>query len=291
MSSSADRDLGSGTESVHRLWSGDAPGSEGWTLEEEVIVLAGEERVRNVVVPTLTAFLPEDGNRSRPAVVVAPGGGFQMLSWHSEGVELAHWLVARGVAVFVLKYRLADTGRSRGEFDQAFQAMWSAVLSPPVEERRQSLLLGIDGGVIERAVADGRQAVRLVRQKASDFRVDPRRLAMVGFSAGAIVTVQAAVSGDREERPDLAVAIYGAALDHPVPKDAPPTMFAAAADDPFCAQVLAVHAAWRAAGRPAELHLYEQGGHGFGVVKRGLPVDTWPDRMWAWFASHGFCDE
>jgi acetyl esterase/lipase len=290
MSFPAGDDSGSGTGSEHRIWPGVAPGSEGWTQEEEIIVFAGEERVRNVVIPTLTAFLP-DGHRTRAAAVVAPGGGFQMLTSRSEGIELARWLAARGVAAFVLKYRLADTGRTREDFDEAFQTMWSALLSPPVDEGHHSLVPGIDGGAIERGVADGRQAVRLVRRCASDFQVDPRRVAMIGFSAGAILTVQAAVSRDHEERPDLAVAVYGGALEHPVPSDAPATMFIAAADDPLCFQVLAVHAAWRAAGRPAELHLYEQGGHGFGVATRGLPVDSWPDRMWAWLASHGFCDE
>ena len=169
--------------------------------------------------------------------------------------------------------------------------MWTGVLSPPTGERRYSLLPEIDGDAIARAVADGRRAIRLVRQRATEFWVDPARIVMVGFSAGALITVQAAVANDAEERPNLAVVVYGGALDHPVPNDAPPAMFVAAADDPLCGHVLAVHTAWRAAGRAAELHLYEQGGHGFGIVARGLPVDTWPDRMWTWLESHGVITE
>lgn len=269
------------------LWPGVAPGSDTWAQHEEVVELGGEERVRNVVVPTLTIFGPHGTPSTGAGVVVAPGGGFHMLSWHSEGVDLARWFAARGVTAFVLKYRLARTGPSREDFEQDLARMARRILAPPSEDR-PSLLPGIDGAVIELAVADGRRALQLVRGRSADFGVDPNKVAMVGFSAGAVLTVQAAVAKDPEERPDLAVVVYGGALSGPVPDDAPPALFIAAADDPLLGLLTGVHAAWQAAGRPTELHLYEQGGHGFGMQRRGLPVDSWPDRMWEWLESHRF---
>jgi acetyl esterase/lipase len=271
-----------------RLWPERAPGSEEPEQTEEVIDIAGEGRVRNVVVPTLTVVAPAPAGRTGAAVVIAPGGGFHMLSWTSEGLGLARWFADRGVTAFVLKYRLADTGRTREDFEQAFMAMWASLVAPQPAGGTPSLVPGIDGDVIERAVADGRRAVRLVRERADDLGVDPGGVAMVGFSAGAVVTVQAAVADASEERPDLAVLLYGGALDAPVPDNASPALFIGAGDDPLCPMLLGVHAAWREAGRPAELHLYEQGGHGFGVGVRGLPVDSWPDVMWTWLGAHSF---
>jgi len=270
-----------------RLWPEPAPGSEDSDQTEEVIDIAGEGRVRNVVVPTLTVVAPAPAGRTGAAVVIAPGGGFHMLSWTSEGLELARWFAERGVTAFVLKYRLADTGRTREDFERAFMAMWAALVAPS-RAGPPSLVPGIDDAVIERAVADGRRAVRLVRERAEDLGVEPGRVAMVGFSAGAVVTVQAAVSEVPGERPDLAVVVYGGALRLPVPDDAPPALFIGAADDQLSPMLLGVHAGWRDAGRPAELHLYERGGHGFGVAVRGLPVDSWPEVMWTWLRTHGF---
>jgi acetyl esterase/lipase len=272
----------------HFLWTERAPGAEDAEQTEEIIDVAGEGRVRNVVVPTLTLVAPAPADRTGAGVVIAPGGGFHMLSWTSEGLGLARWFADRGVTALVLKYRLADTGRTREEFERAFMTMWASLLSPPPAGAPPSLVPGIDGDVVERAVADGRRSVRLLRERAEDFGVDPGRIAMVGFSAGAVVTVQAAVSGAPEERPDLGVVIYGGALQLPVPDDAPPALFIGAGDDPLSPMLLGVHAAWRAAGRPAELHLYEQGGHGFGLAVRGLPVDSWPEVMWTWLRTHGF---
>jgi acetyl esterase/lipase len=165
--------------------------------------------------------------------------------------------------------------------------MAGRILAPPSEGRR-SLLPGIDGPVIELAVADGRRAMQLVRSRSADFGIDPDKVAMVGFSAGAVLTMQAAVAEDAEERPDLAVVVYGGAPSGPVPDDAPPALFIAAADDPLLGLLTGVPAARQAAGRPTELHLYERGGHGFGMQRRRLPVDSWPDRMWEWLESHRF---
>lgn len=270
-----------------RLWSGVAPGSEDWRQREEVLEFGGEDRVRNVVVPTLTAFAPP-GAASGRGVLVAPGGGFHMLSWHSEGVGLARWFASRGVTAFVLKYRLAETGPTREDFERALATMAGGILAPEDQDSGRSLVPGIDPQVVDRAVADGRRAVRVVRERAAEFGIDAGPLAMVGFSAGGVVTAQAAVSEDREERPDLAVVLYGGALSGPVPDTAPPALFIAAADDPLLSMLTGTHAAWLAARRPAELHLYERGGHGFGVNRRRLPVDGWPERMWEWLGSHGF---
>lgn len=263
------------TEEI-RLWPGTAPGSEGATRTEETFVTPdGGQKIRNVVVPTLTPVHPAAGTANGTCAIVAPGGGFFMLSWDHEGTQVADWLAARGVTCFVLKYRLADTGATLADFEAAVARSVAGAGGDPTK---------LEGAPA--AVADGAQAVRLVRERAGAWELRADRIGMVGFSAGAFVTAGVALAGEASSRLDYIAPIYGGAPVAPVPAGAPPMFVTVAADDALCYQGCAdLFAAWRAAGRPAELHVYAQGGHGFGINRQGLPVDTWIERLGDWMQS------
>lgn len=275
------------TEAI-RLWEGIAPGSESATWHESTSTFDGGDRVvRNVVVPTLTPFLPEPGTANGTAVIVAPGGGFAFLSWDPEGTTVAQWLARLGVAAFVLKYRLADTGETDDDFRNAMVAL-AARLAPGNKVRPVDPdILGPE--VTQLAAADGAQAVRVLRARAADFKIDPGAIGFLGFSAGAFVATAVALDGDAAVRPNFVGAIYGGAPLGPVTDTTPPLFSLVAADDALCFDTcLTTFQAWRAAGRPAELHVYDQGGHGFGTRKQGLPSDTWIDRFADWMRAHGY---
>ena len=259
-----------------RLYPGAAPGSDGAGRTEETFTTPeGQPRIRNVVTPTLTPVLPAPGTANGTAVIVAPGGGFFMLSWDHEGTDVAAWLAGRGVTCFVLKYRLADTGPSLATFqDAATRALAVAAQDP-------NLLPGA-----EAASADGALAVQLVRERAAEWGIRPDRIGLLGFSAGGFIATAVVLRAGAESRPDFIAPIYGGSATSPVPADAPPMFVMVAADDPLCYRTcMELFQAWRGAGRPAELHVYAQGGHGFGVTKRGLPVDSWLDRLADWMQS------
>ena len=140
------------------------------------------------------------------------------------------------------------------------------------------------------AIADGLQALRTVRQHADRWHLDPARLGILGFSAGGVVAAGAATQYDAASRPSFAAPIYGLWDGRPLPGDVPPLFLAAATDDPLVdvQHSLSLYTAWKAIGRPAELHLYAQGGHGFGMNRQGLPSDGWIDRFWEWLVAQGF---
>lgn len=233
--------------------------------------------VRNVSQPTLTVFLPDPATATGTGVIVCPGGAFHFLMVDKEGTEVARWLNARGVAAFVLKYRVLPTP----DDDAAF----SAIAANPTPHRPKM------DRVRPMTIADGLQAVRTLRQQASRWGIDPDRLGILGFSAGAYVAVGAAMKYmDTESRPSFAVSVYGEWWERWIPADAPPLFLTAAANDPLIdvSSNTSLYEAWYAAGRRAELHLYAQGGHGFALVPQGLPVDGWIDRFWEWLQAEGF---
>ena len=144
--------------------------------------------------------------------------------------------------------------------------------------------LRVSGGA---GIADGRQAVKWVRQQAKVWNLKLDRIGIMGFSAGAIVTNATALGDDALARPDFAAPIYGPVFGEiKVPRNAPPLFILCAADDPIAeASSARLYSAWRDAGRPAELHIFEKGGHGFGMTKKNLPVDGWIDRFGDWLSQ------
>lgn len=276
---------------VFPLYPGVAPGSEAWTQQETISPAPWNPNgklVRNVVKPTLTVYLPKE-NATGTAIIVAPGGGFRFLAWDYEGTEVAQWLADHGVAAFLLKYRVMDTGSTEEQFQQSMKELNDAIAArnhggPDVhsEAKMQKAM--------ELAADDGRQAVKLVRKRAAEWGIAPDRIGIMGFSAGGMLTDGVALKHTAETRPDFAAPIYGAPLGpFTVPADAPPLFIACADDDNMVPPEASarLYMAWHAAGKPAALHIYARGGHGFGMTKKGIPTDHWIEQFYAWLGVQG----
>jgi acetyl esterase/lipase len=270
------------------LWPGAAPGSETWT-QREVQYLNDQKQlmVRNVVIPQLIVYKPDSAKSNGTAVIIAPGGGFRFLSWQSEGTEVAEWLASRGITAFVMKYRTMNTGSTKEEFQQSMAGLFREIANATKPggnlnnspEMSAAALLGQE---------DGRQAIRIVRNQALEWQIDTNRIGIMGFSAGGMVTLGALLHNDRNSRPDFAGAIYTPWSGEVVPGNAPPLFILVAGDDGLTSNgSLQMYSAWKSAGKSAELHIYSKGGHGFGMQKRNLPVDTWIDRFGDWLNSQG----
>ncbi len=254
------------------IWPGSAPAGEA----EEASTLRGQSFVRNVVRASVDAYLPEPSRANGGALVVCPGGAFRFLNIGEEGSRIAQWLNGKGYAAFVLHYRLKPTPRSDLLFVLNMLFELPPLLSGKAIMDRDSFLAYADP-----AIADGRQALRFVRDHAQAWRIDPKRIGMVGFSAGGVVALGASVGGDPAARPDFSAAIYSGPVElGRVPPDAPPLYLAAADDDPLTALATRpVAAAWNAARAPVELRIYQHGGHGF---KSGTDSDRWMDEFGVW---------
>ncbi|MEO5707078.1 MAG: alpha/beta hydrolase [Alteraurantiacibacter sp.] len=262
------------------LDTGPLPGatsSESWHTQY------GSHFARNVTEATLTPFLPAPGTATGAAVIVAPGGGFRTLSMENEGWDVARALAQRGVAAFVLKYRLNQTPADI----EAFGASMREVLTTT---RIGSLSVVDAAANLTPQLADSRAAFALVRANAGEWGIDPDRVGMIGFSAGAMLTMATYV-GAPETRPAFLGNIYGPMAAMDVAGDAPPMFVALAADDPlFAGGNFGVVESWRDAGRPVEFHLYEQGGHGFGMYQKTTTSTGWFSAFADWLRMHGFLD-
>ena len=240
----------------------------------------GSVFARNVTVATLTPFLPDPAKATGTAVIVAPGGGFMTLSMENEGYAVARALAAKGVAAFVLKYRLKPTPATMPAFEQSMAAMFTPGAQPP-RPKPDAMLAGLAP-----QLADARAAFALVRRRAAEWHVDPQRIGMIGFSAGAMLTLATTLHGG-EAKPAFIGNIYGPLAAMTVPADAPPMFVALAADDPFFGNAgFGLIESWHAAKRPVEFHLFEQGGHGFGMYPKTTTSTGWFDEFVRWMAMH-----
>jgi dienelactone hydrolase len=139
------------------------------------------------------------------------------------------------------------------------------------------------------ALEDTQAAVKLVRERAAEWKIDPKRVGVIGFSAGALMAVSDAVAPDRAGRADFIGSLYGQLVPQPVPSDASPMFAAMASDDPLSGQGgFELITAWQKANRPVELHLYAKGGHGFSLRHQGTTSDLWPEQFHAWMKAQGF---
>lgn len=264
---------------VINLWPGVAPGSEQWKQQETTMGSQGMEITVNVVTPTLTVYLPDAASAKGTAVIIAPGGGFVGLSTKSEGHDVAKWLVARGFAAIVLKYRTKQLeGKDADELGQSARAAFMAQLN-------NHDLIAEDG---KYGVADGIQAVKVVRARASEWGVAPDRIVFTGFSAGGMITELTAIQPDA--RPNYAAPIYGATFPEvpPIPQGLPPFFMAMAQDDTLAGPyILHFYDTLKAAGYKPEFHIYNSGGHGWGMRKQGTTSDHWIDEFYYWLEAQG----
>jgi acetyl esterase/lipase len=227
----------------------------------------------NVGCPRLiTLATTGGGGPPAPAVILVPGGGFQFLAMDNEGFDVARRLAPLGVRVFILEYRTLPIPGGLAGFQAALT---------------QTFVKGVPAGSLEAdvpyATADAEAAVRMVRARAADWGVDPARVGLVGFSAGAVTVLAATQAGVGEARPDFLAMIYGPTRTAAVPPHAPPLFAALAADDRFFGkQDLGLLHAWRQSGAPVELHLYSAGGHGFASHPNGTTSDAWFDAFTLW---------
>ena len=241
--------------------------------------------VRNVSRPTLTVYSPKQNNTGA-AVVVFPGGGYQILAIDLEGTEVCDWLTSKGITCVLLKYRVPNAGPS---WDQQCGCD---------RDTRSSM-----------ALEDAQRAIGLVRFRAREWHIDPHKIGVLGFSAGghlvAAVSTRFAArvyatvdAADQESsRPDFAVALYpghlfdyardSLARDIHVAKDTPPTFLLHAANDNVDGPTnsLSYFAALKDAGVPTELHMYAEGRHAFGLRRTKDPITEWPQLVEKWLRT------
>ncbi len=266
---------------VVHLYEGPAPGSEHWTHQEKEHLRSSDSRVvYNVTNPTLTVFTPEAATANSTALIICPGGAFHTLAIDHEGYDVAHWLAARGLTCFVLKYRLVES-----KTDDPVQE-----LDAKFSDRKK--LDEDNAPVVPLAIADGKAAVAYVRQHAPEFGINPQRIGIMGFSAGGTVAAGVAYGYAPETRPDFVAPIYAyrGALGHvAVPTDAPPLFITVATDDNFgfAPDSIRLYNDWLTAEKSAELHIFSRGGHGFGLRKQNLPVDQWIDLFYDRLGAQG----
>jgi acetyl esterase/lipase len=242
----------------------------------------GSKFARNVTVATITPFLPDPASASGAAVVVAPGGGFRTLSMENEGWNVASALAERGVAAFVLKYRLNQTPADMDEFKRSMDEMFSNTARRPPRFDAEQMKVHLAP-----QLEDSCAAFALIRNHAVEWKIDTDRIGMLGFSAGAALTMATALVGENAN-PAFIGNIYGPLAPVTVPADAPPLFVALAADDPFFADSgFGLIESWRAAKKPVEFHFYEQGGHGFGMYPKETTSTGWFNAFVSWLTMHG----
>ncbi len=249
--------------------------------------------ISNVSRPTMTVYSPK-GKNTGAAVVVFPGGGYEILAIDLEGTEVCDWLTSRGITCVLLKYRVPDSG-------PAYHENCHCNIHPKAPT----------------ALEDAQRTVGLVRFHATEWQIDPHKIGVLGFSAGGHLVADISTHFERRSyapvdaadqvscRPDFAVAIYpGHMTEHttkefelnpeiPVTARTPPTFLLQAENDNVdgVKQSLVYYIALKKAGVPVEMHLYAQGGHAFGLRRTKLPVSRWPELVETWLGTIGMISE
>ncbi|MEO7982580.1 MAG: alpha/beta hydrolase [Bacteroidota bacterium] len=250
------------------LWQNGAPGSAGKIGPEKVrIAETGDHVISNIHQPSIAAYIPDKNKATGVAVIIAPGGGHRELWIDHEGYNVAAYLKEKGIAAFVLKYRLAKDSNSTYTIEKD-------------------------------ELADMKRAIRLVKSRAKEWGIDPAKLGVMGFSAGGEVAALSAMRFDEgdaaatdkieqfDSRPAFQGLIYpGGSSEFEAVKNAPPVfLLGGYKDRADIAEGLAeVYLKYKKAGIPAELHIYSNAGHGFGLRKNNKgPVSAWQVRFVEW---------
>lgn len=250
------------------IWPGTAPGSAHWNWKEQTYTNTPFGTIiENVVTPTLTAYLPERGKATGTGIVIAPGGACIALVMDREGNDVAHWLQQHGIAAFVLKYRLQHK-----------------TTNGMPENLKEDM-------ACKYGIADGVQAVKIVRQHAKAWGIDPHRVGIMGFSAGGMIASEVLLHSDVAARPDFAGLIYGAPFESvpSVPGNMPPVFMTWAQDDNTAGYAMVrFYKALMDAGNKPEALIFAGGGHGFGMGKAGSATAHWPDQFYEWLQAERF---
>jgi acetyl esterase/lipase len=246
----------------------------------------GDPMARNISTATLTPFLPEPGKANGAAVIVAPGGGFSWLSMGNEGWEVAEALAKQGIAAFVLKYRLNPTPPSLEDFSAwmnrprptpAPTSDSSQVANPPRPPQRD----------LSNQLEDAEAAYAMILDRAKEWGVDTDRIGMIGFSAGAGLTMHSTLNSKTMKLAFIG-PIYGGMGPVEVPENAPPMFNVIATDDFLFLGQTGVIESWYKAGKPVEFHLYQNGGHGFGLGNPNRTSNRWFDAFIHWLDVNKF---
>jgi acetyl esterase/lipase len=278
------------------IWNGSVPGAiKNDSVKENIIYLNnGRPRIKNVTDPTLTVYIPSKGKENGTAIIICPGGGYTRLAFDTEGTDVAKLLNQHGITVFILKYRLPDD-----------RIMKNKSIGP---------------------LQDVQKSIRIVREKAKEWNINPNKIGIMGFSAGGHLAASASTlfnekvydSDTTSARPDFSILIYPVISmkseithggsrksllgDNPgekliehfstelqVDKNTPPAFLVCAEDDHAVPVENSIHyfLALKKYDIPAELHIYEKGGHGFGLAKDGGTESHWPDACISWLKMHG----
>ena len=274
----------------------DQPSSEGWFRQW------GEPMVHNVTTATLTPFLPEAGKANGTAVIVAPGGGIRWLSIKNEGWKIAKALADRGVTAFVLKYRLIPTPGTL----EGLQESMNRPMGPPPPAAGAAA--GAPGAApapaptaapagprpgmpdLSNQLEDAEAAYAYIVKNADKWGIDTKRIGMMGFSAGAGLTMHSYFNSKTMKLAFVA-PIYGGMGPVEVPKDAPPLFVAIAANDFLFNGQFGLIKSWFDAKRPVEFHLYQDGGHGFGMGYPGHPTYWWFEPFTHWLDHNKFLEK
>ena len=257
-------------------------GVEGQKAPETWFRQWGDPMARNISMATLTPFLPKPGKGNGAAVIVAPGGGFRWLSMGNEGWEVAQALADKGIAAFVLKYRLNATPESLDAFKES--------MNPPAPRTDGSKEVARPAPPrmdLTNQLQDAEAAYAMIVKRAVEWGVDTARLGMIGFSAGAGLTMHTTLNS-KSVQLDFIGPIYGGMGPVEVPKNAPPMFNVIATDDFLFRGQFGVIDSWYKAGRPVEFHLYQNGGHGFGLGNPGRTSNKWFDAFTHWLDVNGF---
>lgn len=266
-------------------------GVEGQTAPESWFRQWGDPMARNISTATLTPFLADPEKATGASVIVAPGGGFMWLSMGNEGWEVAEALAAEGVNAFVLKYRLQPTADTLEGFEAQMQRRFAD--ADEASGNRQSG----EGAPTPRRprwdlsnpLEDAEAAHALILANAQAWGVDPDRIGMMGFSAGAGLTLHTTLNSDTVDLAFIA-PIYGGMGPVEVPEDAPPMFVAIATDDFLFNGEFGLVRSWFEAGVPVELHLYQNGGHGFGLGNPDRTSNAWFGAFMHWLRVNGFLE-
>ena len=256
------------------------PASETWFRQW------GDPMARNITKATLTPFLPKPGTANGAAVIVAPGGGYQWLSMGNEGWEVAQALADKGITAFVLKYRLHPTVASLDSFSAWMNRPRTA--TPANSNTSNTTTLSPAPQIdLSNQLADAEAAYAMILNRAKEWGVDTSRIGMIGFSAGAGLTMHSTLHSKKMKLAFIG-PIYGGMGPVEVPKNAPPMFNVIATDDFLFRGQFGVIDSWYKAGVPVEFHLYQNGGHGFGLGNPDKTSSRWFDAFIYWLEVNGF---